>query len=112
MADNHKVTPREILAVVVERINALTTRFDKFEENQKECFKEVSNRQEKALTITLENSKSINDLSHVVKLHSEILKEKRELSNKWKFAITTSLLGNAAFIIREVINFLLKGGIP
>lgn len=103
-----RLSAKEVLAVLQERIDNLGKRFDKFEEKQEEIVKACS-----------EISKNVNDLSHAVDNHSvwiavheKDVAQKQELSLKWKLAIASSLVSVVAFILRELVALILRSGIP
>jgi len=92
-----RLTARECLAVLEERINNLISRFDKFEERQDRIYERIDGRlnQHEAL---------INDLSHKVRN----LVEERAMSRKYKVAILSSLIGFICFILRDLLVVLLR----
>ena len=92
-----RLTARECLAVLEERINNLILRFDKFEEAQEKLVEQV-----------IENSKSINDLSHTVKNLVDKQKKAEEISLKWKLMIASTFISFILYIASEII----KGVIP
>jgi len=73
----NKETVKEVLARLDERIKNLSGRFDGFEK-----------KQDSAYQLVIENQKSINDLSHVVKAHQDkfavIDKEESEKKSAWR----------------------------
>ncbi|RLJ01774.1 MAG: hypothetical protein DRP11_03895 [Candidatus Aenigmatarchaeota archaeon] len=92
-----RLTARECLAVLEERINNLADRFDRFEENQQKLLDRITSEIEK-------NARSINDLSHSVKLLMDERKEKRELDIKWKLLISSTFISFVLYIISEAIS--------
>jgi len=92
-----RLTARECLAVLEERIGNLADRFDRFEENQQKLLDRITSEIEK-------NARSINDLSHSVRLLMDERKEKRELDIKWKFLISSTFISFVLYIISEAVS--------
>jgi len=90
---SRRLTARECLAVLEERINNLADRFDRFEEAQQKLVDQV-----------IKNMRSINDLSHTVKMLMEERKEKTELDRKWKFLLASSSLTFFFYVAFEIVK--------
>jgi len=92
-----RLTARECLAVLEERISNLANRFDRFEENQQKLLDRITSEIER-------NARSINDLSHTVKLLMEERREKKQLDIKWKFLIASTFISFLLYVISEAIS--------
>ncbi|MHC1572160.1 MAG: hypothetical protein ACXQTL_05370 [Methanosarcinales archaeon] len=92
-----RLTARECLAVLEERINNLANRFDRFEENQQKLLDRITSEIEK-------NARSINDLSHAVKLLMEERREKKQFDVKWKLLILSTFISLLLYIMREAVS--------
>jgi len=101
----NRLSAKAVLAVLEERIDHLTKRFDKYERMQEDLFSKL-----------IENERSINDLSHVVREHGDFIslwrqteRAKFELSNKWKLAFGGAIFSAVASLFVQLIIFYLKG---
>ena len=92
-----RLTARECLAVLEERINNLVDRFDRFEENQAKLLDKITSEIER-------NARSINDLSHAVRLLMEERNEKKEFDMKWKLLIASTFISFILYLISEAIS--------
>jgi len=92
-----RLTARECLVVLEERINNLANRFDRFEENQQKLLDRITSEIER-------NARSINDLSHTVKMLMEERREKKQLDIKWKFLIASTFISFLLYVISEAIS--------
>jgi len=92
-----RLTARECLAVLEERINNLIDRFDKFEEAQQKLVEQVIN-----------NSRSINDLSHAVRDLMEERKRREEFSMRWRLILISTTFTIAVYILRDLIMYVLR----
>ncbi|RLI87714.1 MAG: hypothetical protein DRP01_00895 [Archaeoglobales archaeon] len=90
---SRRLTAKECLAVLEERINNLTKRFDKFEESQQVLVDRV-----------IKNMRSINDLSHSVKMLMDEREAKMEIDRKWKFLFASSSLTFLFYVILEIVK--------
>lgn len=98
-----RLTARECLAVLGERIGNLVDRIDKFDVKQEQMFENM-----------LKNQRSINDLSHTVKAHQEYIeagkeekKQKSLISLKWKLGLVGSLSVEGLAILYLILSQIL-----
>jgi len=88
-----RLTARECLAVLEERISNLAARFDRFEENQQKLVDQI-----------MKNARSINDLSHSVKLLMDERSMKKEIDTKWKLMISSTFISFILYVVSEIIT--------
>ena len=107
-----RLTAKETLAVIVERINNLIKRFDRFDDTQEQMFENM-----------LKNQRGINDLSHVVKAHQDFIDEAKEkvktviedkkadliINKKWILGIMSAVVGMALYIVRDIVIKRMSG---